>query len=125
MEARRAEDLARHRPDAPPWDVVTARAVATTADLVELAFPLLAPGGTLIAWKRGDLTAELGPRGERSRRSAAGHFDVVDIPLSELGEHRLVVMDAIRRRHGPGRLPARPCRPQATAVVSVARLHGQ
>lgn len=50
----RAEALAadpRHRGR---WSVVTARAVAPLADLVELAFPLLAPDGCLIAWKRGE-----------------------------------------------------------------------
>jgi 16S rRNA G527 N7-methylase RsmG len=37
---------------------VTVRAVAPLAELVELAFPLLAPGGMLIAWKRGGLETE-------------------------------------------------------------------
>ena len=41
------------------WDVVTARAVGSVAELVELALPLLGPGGHLLAWKRGDLAAEL------------------------------------------------------------------
>ncbi len=57
--AVRAEALAadpRHRGR---WPAVTARAVAGLAELVELAFPLLAPGGCLVAWKRGDLTLEL------------------------------------------------------------------
>ena len=40
-------------------DVVTARAVGSLAELVELAMPLLARGGRLIAWKRGDLEAEI------------------------------------------------------------------
>ena len=55
----RAEALAadgRHRGR---WPGVTVRAVATLAELVELAFPLLEPGGTLVAWKRGDLDGEL------------------------------------------------------------------
>ena len=55
----RAEALARAPEHRDAWSVVTARAVAATADLVELAFPLLAPGGALVAWKRGDLQAEL------------------------------------------------------------------
>jgi len=47
----RAESLAadpRHRER---WPAVTARAVAGLPELVELAFPLLAPGGLLVAWK--------------------------------------------------------------------------
>ena len=70
VDARRAEDVAadgRHRGR---WQVVTARAVASTADLVELAFPLLAHGGALVAWKRGDLVGELarGATGDRCPR---------------------------------------------------------
>ena len=55
----RAEAVAADASRRETWSVVTARAVATTADLVELAFPLLEPGGVLVAWKRGDLDAEL------------------------------------------------------------------
>ncbi len=58
VAADRAESLAadpRHRER---WAAVTVRAVAGLPDLVELAFPLLAPGGLLVAWKRGDLDAE-------------------------------------------------------------------
>ncbi len=50
--ALRAEALAadgRHRER---WPAVTVRAVAALPELVELAFPLLAPGGILVAWKR-------------------------------------------------------------------------
>ncbi len=44
-------------PSAPPrggreaYDAVTARAVGRLSTLAELASPLLAPGGTLVAWK--------------------------------------------------------------------------
>ncbi len=56
IEARpeRAETLPRER-----WDVVTARAVGSLADLIEIGLPLLAPGGRLIAWKRHGFDAEL------------------------------------------------------------------
>ncbi len=49
----RAEDLARDPAERGRWPAVTARAVGSTADLVELAFPLLGRGGSLLAWKRG------------------------------------------------------------------------
>ena len=45
------------------WDIVTARAVGSLAELIELALPLLAPGGHLLAWKRGDIDAELATAG--------------------------------------------------------------
>lgn len=44
-------------------DVVTARAVGSLADLVEVGLPLLRPGGRLVAWKRGELGAELAAAG--------------------------------------------------------------
>jgi 16S rRNA (guanine527-N7)-methyltransferase len=55
----RAEALAADRRHRECWPAVTARAVAPLAELVELAFPLLAPGGLLIAWKRGEIGPEL------------------------------------------------------------------
>jgi 16S rRNA (guanine527-N7)-methyltransferase len=55
----RAEALAADRRHRECWPAVTARAVAPLAELVELAFPLLAPGGLLIAWKRGEIGLEL------------------------------------------------------------------
>jgi 16S rRNA (guanine527-N7)-methyltransferase len=57
----RAETLAGpiRRGELEPFDAVTARAVGSLPDLVGLAFPLLVEGGRLIAWKRGDTTAEI------------------------------------------------------------------
>jgi 16S rRNA (guanine527-N7)-methyltransferase len=52
--AMRSEDWARDRdPDGgrEAYQVVTARAVGRLATLAELASPLLAPGGALVAWK--------------------------------------------------------------------------
>lgn len=60
--AERAEAQAREG-----WDVVTARAVGSLADLIELGLPLLAPGGRLLAWKRQGGDAELAA----ARRAAA------------------------------------------------------
>ncbi len=57
--AGRAEALAadgRHRER---WPAVVARAVGSLAELAELGLPLIAPGGVLVAWKRGDLGPEL------------------------------------------------------------------
>ena len=87
---------------------MTARAVASTADLVELAFPLLEPGGILVAWKRGDLDAELarGATGDRTR-SVAGRSRSATSPVAGLPGHRLVVAT----RPGACPPPTRAIRP--------------
>lgn len=60
--AERAENLAQQPEQRAGWSVVVARAVGSMAELAELALPLLATGGHLVAWKRdaeGELRAEL------------------------------------------------------------------
>lgn len=91
VDARRAEDVARDHGGRGGMDVVTARAVASTADLVELAFPLLAPSGALIAWKRGDLQAEVAAARRAIDSLGGGTLDVVDVAVRGLDGHRLVV----------------------------------
>lgn len=90
----RAESLAgdaRHRGR---WPAVTARAVAGLAELVELAFPLLAPGGILVAWKRGDLAAELAAAEHAVTALGGGRLDVHPVHVSGLDAHCLVVATA-------------------------------
>lgn len=89
----RAEALARAGDHREAWSVVTARAVASMADLVELAFPLLAPGGSLIAWKRGDLHAELMAAERAVHALGGGRLDVIAVGsgIADLDGHALVV----------------------------------
>lgn len=93
VRATRAETLGRTPATRGTWSIVTARAVASSADLVELAFPLLAPGGSLIAWKRGDLDDDL--RGAERALAAlgGGRLDVHPVTpgVPGLGGHALVV----------------------------------
>ena len=103
--AARAEALARGR-DRGEWPVVTARAIASTADLIELAFPLLADGGRLVAWKRGDLAAELEAARRAIRALGGGAMEVVDVAVPGLEGHRLVV--ATRRGRVPDAYPRDP-----------------
>jgi 16S rRNA (guanine527-N7)-methyltransferase len=98
--AARAEELARADDQRERWPIVTARAVAATAGLVELAFPLLLPGGTLIAWKRGDLAAELSAATRAVEALGGGSLDVVEVGVGGLAGHRLVVVT-----RGSGDLP--------------------
>ena len=65
IAAARAESLAADRRHRERWPAVTVRAVASLAELVELAFPLLAPGGVLVAWKRGSRPTRSRPAGGR------------------------------------------------------------
>lgn len=112
-EPSRAEALARHRRDREAWPVVTARAVGSLAELVELALPLVAPGGILVAWKRVPLEGELADARPALRALRAGPVEVLETHVPGLEAHRLVVVprggpidpryprDPDERRHRP------------------------
>jgi 16S rRNA (guanine527-N7)-methyltransferase len=87
----RAEALAAEPGCRGAWSVVTARAVASTADLVELAFPLLRPGGALLAWKRGDLAAEIAAARRAIDALGGGALEVHDVIVAGLTDHRLAI----------------------------------
>ncbi len=112
LEARavRAEDLAREHPQREAWDVVTARAVGTLAELVELAMPLLQPGGVLICWKRddgaGSLGAEAADAAAIARATGAGAARIDAAPERALAGHRLVILR--KERPTPDRYPRSP-----------------
>ncbi len=106
--AARAEDLARHPDQRGRWPVVTARGVAAGADLVELAFPLLAPGGSLIAWKRGDLAAELAAAHRAIEALGGGSIEVLDVRVGGLRDHRLVMATRASAGRVPDRYPRDP-----------------
>jgi 16S rRNA (guanine527-N7)-methyltransferase len=89
--AARAEGLARDPGQRGTWSSVTARAVGSTAELVELAFPLLIEGGLLIAWKRGAIEGELDAAHHAIDALGGGTLEVEDQPVRGLVGHRLVV----------------------------------
>jgi len=104
----RAEGLAfddRHRER---WPAVIARAVASLADLVELAFPLLAPGGLLIAWKRQGLDAELRAGRRAIDALGGGELETRPVPWDGLDGHVLVLA-----RRGTRAVPIAYPRPPA------------
>lgn len=108
--AARAESLARDRSQRAAWAVVTARAVASTADLVELAFPLLAEGGHLVAWKRGDLVPELGPAERAMAALGGGRISVLPAGagIPGLDGHALVIATRTGRHAVPVAYPRDP-----------------
>ena len=102
----RAEVLAREDDHRERWPAVTARAVASLPDLAELAFPLLEPGGILIAWKRGDIEVELAAAGRAVDALGGGTLDTRSAAAGSLPGHCLVVI----RKDGrtPDRFPRGP-----------------
>ncbi len=99
--AVRAEDLARDPDHRGRWPAITARAVASLAELVELSLPLLAPRGILVAWKRGDLVAEVAAAQRAIEALGGGTLTSVVPHVSGLEDHRLIVVTA-RGRVPPG-----------------------
>ena len=90
---------------------IVARAVGRLADLVELAFPLLEPGGTLVAWKRGDLAGEMPAAVRAMRALGGGEMRVHPVHVTALPGHVLVeVRKAGRTPPGYPRDPARRAR---------------
>ena len=109
--ASRAEAIGRDPRHRERYAVVTARACAALPVLAELALPLLAVGGSLLAWK--------GPLAEgddevRHGRAAigqlgGGRLEIVETGLPALGGHRFVVVRKVRPT--PAAFPRRPGEP--------------
>ena len=91
-----------------PFEVVTARAVGSLAELVELAFPLLVVGGALVAWKRADVSAELAVAERAAGALGGGNLTVHSIAATGLEGHVLVVVD--KRGPTPSAYPRDPGR---------------
>jgi 16S rRNA (guanine527-N7)-methyltransferase len=96
-EPERAEAVARDRRDREAWPVVTARAVTSLAELVEIGLPLVSPGGVLVAWKRGPVIEELDAADGAFRALRAGRPEVVESGVPGLDGHCLVIVP----RNGP------------------------
>ena len=104
--AGRAEALARDPAHRASWPAVTARAVAVLPDLVELAFPLLEPGGMLVAWKRGEIGSELAAAGRAAAALGGGTLETRPVESASLAGHCLVVVS--KDGATPDRFPRDP-----------------
>jgi 16S rRNA (guanine527-N7)-methyltransferase len=106
VAAVRAEALAADPGHREHWPAVVSRAVAGLPELVELAFPLLAPGGSLVAWK-GDLDEDELAAGRRAVRALGGGRIAIVAGVSRAQpEHRLVV--ATKRGRSGSAYPRSP-----------------
>jgi 16S rRNA (guanine527-N7)-methyltransferase len=95
--ASRAETLAPGR-----WDIVTARAVGPLPELIEIGLPLLAQGGRLIAWKRGDIAAELSGGRRAAAALGGGAPTLHQVPAASGLEGHVLVVVAKSRPSPPG-----------------------
>lgn len=108
--AERAEDLAHDEAERERWDLVTARAVGSLTEVLELALPLLRVGGQVLVWKRegpdGALAAELRAAGGVARSAGGGRLSVHPALSPLPHSHRIVSMTKVRS--SPGRFPRPP-----------------
>lgn len=102
----RAEALAADRRHRGRWPAVTVRAVAALGELIELAFPLLEPGGVLVAWKRGGLDEEWAGAERALAALGGGRLERLPITVPGLEGHGLVV--ATTRGRVPDAYPRDP-----------------
>lgn len=91
----RAEDVVG---DVEPADVVTARAVAPLAKLARWCFPLVRPGGVLLALKGSSADEEVDRDRAAVGKVGAGHVSVVQCGLGLLEVPTTVVMATKARR---------------------------
>ena len=109
--AERAEALGHSSTHRERYGLVTARACAALPVLAELSLPLLAIGGSLLAWK-----GPLSETDEEVRRGRAasvqlggGRLWIVDPGVRALGGHRFVIVP--KERATEARFPRRPGEP--------------
>jgi len=120
--ADRAEDLAGDPQQREKWDLVTARAVGSLAEVVELGLPLTSVGGHVIAWKRDGATQPLRAEIADARRviQAAGGTPPTVVPVDPTGAaglagHLLVVIR--KARNTPERYPRPPGERRRAALL--------
>ncbi len=111
----RAELFSRNEKFRHSFDVVTARAVARTAVLSELCFPLCKTGGTFIAMKGPNATAELSDA-RRAIDLLGGEVKEVntfELP-EDVGERNIIIFN--KKRKTPNKYPRNPGVPNKAPI---------
>jgi 16S rRNA (guanine527-N7)-methyltransferase len=109
----RSETLALRERDR--WPAVTARAVGPLPVVLELAAPLLAPEGTLVAWRAA--------RSAEDEAAAAGAAAALGLevgpvtPVRPFAGARRHLHQFVKRAPTPGRFPRRPGRAAARPLA--------
>jgi 16S rRNA (guanine527-N7)-methyltransferase len=116
----RAETLAADRGHRERWPAVLARAIAPLAELAELALPLVALGGVLVAWKRRPLDAELLAAQPAIELLGGAPPKVVPVTLDGLGDHVLVLIEKIEA--SPADYPREPAQRRRQPLGVAERL---
>jgi 16S rRNA (guanine527-N7)-methyltransferase len=106
--AERAETLGRDPAHRGGYDLVTARACAALPVLAEYALPLLADGGTVLAWK-GRIAGDELRAGSVAAPLLGGRLDVRPSGVPALGDRRFVLITKVGAT--PDRYPRRPGQP--------------
>jgi 16S rRNA (guanine527-N7)-methyltransferase len=118
----RAELLGRADDHRERYDLVTARACAALPVLAEYALPLLAVGGTLLAWKGPMAADELRAGTEAAATLGGGMPEVEPTGVPALADHRFVLIR--KQRITPTRYPRRPGDPSRRPLGVTVRPAG-
>lgn len=102
----RSEELAVDSHHRATYDIVVVRAVGDLAELVELALPLLVPGGRLVAWKRGRVDDEIATARPAITMLGGGRVEQLATQVHGLAGHVLVVLH--KDRPTPAGFPRDP-----------------
>lgn len=106
----RAEELGHQPVQREGWDVVTARAVGTIAEVAELGLPLASRGGHVVCWKLdsgdGALQTEIAAARRICQAAGGGKPRIIRLAAADrvgLSGHCLVAIE--KRRPTPDRYP--------------------
>jgi 16S rRNA (guanine527-N7)-methyltransferase len=109
--ADRVEVLGQSAEHRERYPLVTARACAALPVLAELALPLLAVGGSLLAWKGplSEADEEVGRGQAAAGQLGGGRLRIVGSGVPALGGHQFVIVP--KERATEARFPRRPGQP--------------